>query len=87
MKGHCSVGIFRKILAAGLLALLLALAGGCGSRDEGAEPVVEEQSDTLKIGMSFDSFVIERWLRDRDQFSMSSYTFSSISLIGVNRSK
>lgn len=71
MKGHCSVGIFRKILAAGLLALLLALAGGCGSRDEGAEPVVEEQSDTLKIGMSFDSFVIERWLRDRDQFSMT----------------
>ena len=71
MKGHCGVGIFRKILAAGVLAILLTMTGGCGSRDQGAEPVAEEQSDTLKIGMSFDSFVIERWLRDRDQFSMT----------------
>lgn len=32
---------------------------------------IEEEQDKLQIGMSFDSFVIERWLRDRDQFSMT----------------
>lgn len=28
----------------------------------------EETADEIKIGMSFDSFVIERWIRDRDVF-------------------
>ena len=28
----------------------------------------ENVSDTVNIGMSFDSFVIERWQRDRDVF-------------------
>ena len=32
------------------------------------EPQKEEakEEDKLQIGLSFDSFVIERWLRDRD---------------------
>ena len=32
-------------------------------------PVNEmEEEDTIQIGMSFDTFVIERWIRDRDVF-------------------
>lgn len=51
-----------------LLALcLLLLQGGCGnSENSGKEDAGEEKK--VQIGMSFDSFVIERWQRDRDVF-------------------
>lgn len=53
------------MLAAGLLA-------GCGKKtqetQEYTEPAAEEEEKNIKIGLSFDSFVIERWLRDRDAF-------------------
>ena len=29
---------------------------------------IQQKKDKLQIGLSFDSFVIERWLRDRDMF-------------------
>lgn len=71
IKHFCGTGRFRKIFAAVFLILLAAAAGGCVRQNETSEPVAAEQSDTLQIGMSFDSFVIERWLRDRDQFTMT----------------
>ncbi len=49
-------------------ALLLV---GCGTAVPEEKMPVAEQSDRLQIGMSFDSFVIERWLRDRDQFELT----------------
>lgn len=46
---------------------LLLLQGGCGRMEEsGREDAGEEEK--IQIGMSFDSFVIERWQRDRDVF-------------------
>ena len=59
-----------------LLLLVLALcalsAAGCSSdsRDTVGEPEVSSEPDRekIRIGISFDSFVIERWLRDRDVF-------------------
>lgn len=54
----------------GIIALLLLavlLCAGCGvelPREQ--EPVREEKK--MQIGLSFDSFVIERWTRDRDMF-------------------
>ena len=52
------------------LALLLAaaLAAGCGSKPQESQKEEAKEEDKLKIGLSFDSFVIERWLRDRDMF-------------------
>ena len=52
------------------LALLLAaaLAAGCGSRPQEPQKEEAKEEDKLQIGLSFDSFVIERWLRDRDMF-------------------
>ena len=41
---------------------------GCGSKTEETETTHESEEDKLQIGLSFDSFVIERWLRDRDMF-------------------
>ena len=62
----------RKWLLA-LLLLPVLLLCSCSGKDTSDEQVVEgdessETADTVKIGMSFDSFVIERWIRDRDVF-------------------
>lgn len=53
------------------IAGLLLFLCGCAKTEtnEAVEP--EERSERLQIGMSFDSFVIERWLRDRDQFELT----------------
>lgn len=52
------------------LALLLAaaLAAGCGGKPQESQKEEAKEEDKLQIGLSFDSFVIERWLRDRDMF-------------------
>lgn len=54
----------KKIL--GILCALLLLAG-CAEPVE-TEPVVSPADDKISIGISFDSFLIERWERDRDVF-------------------
>ena len=49
--------------------VLSFLMAGCRRANENQapeEPVAE--TNTLQIGVSFDSFVIERWVRDRDVF-------------------
>lgn len=57
---------WKNCLAA-FAVFLGVTAGGCGSRlQEVQEP--QPREDKLQIGLSFDSFVIERWTRDRDMF-------------------
>ena len=53
-----------------MVAILLAmcLLAGCKPEEITKEAKVEITEDKLEIGMSFDSFVIERWQRDRDVF-------------------
>lgn len=54
-----------------LLALCAACAAGCSTGTQTAEKLEassEAHEDKIRIGISFDSFVIERWLRDRDVF-------------------
>lgn len=48
------------------LAAILGLAG-CGNQREQEKDTSVEQKK-IQIGLSFDSFVIERWQRDRDVF-------------------
>ena len=54
----------------GILGFLIL--GGCGSFDKEnghTESVAnEETEDSIQIGLSVDSFIIERWIRDRDVF-------------------
>lgn len=54
----------------GIIVVLLLIAIGIllisFKREDEKEGTVKE--DKIQIGMSFDSFVIERWLRDRDVF-------------------
>ena len=54
-----------------IIALLIAAAlclTGCGKPETPVEESDNKKEDSVKIGMSFDSFVIERWQRDRDVF-------------------
>jgi D-xylose transport system substrate-binding protein len=43
---------------------------GCSS-DHQKTNTKDEEEDPIQIGFSFDSFVIERWIRDRDAFVMT----------------
>lgn len=61
-------GRMRRLLCL-LLALLLAAGmAGCGAGDETDSQTDQDPEQGLQIGMTFDSFVIERWRRDQDVF-------------------
>lgn len=51
-----------------LLLLILLVLPGCGHKEIRTEPEKQEKEKEIEIGFSFDSFVIERWMRDRDIF-------------------
>lgn len=57
----------KRILAAAFFSMALLL-GGCGSERPEYQAETTESEDKVQIGLSFDSFVIERWIRDRDVF-------------------
>lgn len=57
----------RRILSLGLVVVMLFLCA-CGQKESGKKENTEENDKKLQIGMCFDSFVIERWQRDRDVF-------------------
>ena len=64
--------MIRKLLI--LLCLLTMTLNGCAS--EKTEQTAAQEIDTeedgvekkIQIGLTVDSFVIERWIRDRDVF-------------------
>ncbi|MBD5462325.1 MAG: sugar ABC transporter substrate-binding protein [Lachnospiraceae bacterium] len=57
----------RAALILFLLYMILLLVS-CSKPDSGKEVKNPEEGEKIRIGMSFDSFVIERWQRDRDVF-------------------
>ena len=57
----------KKIISLIALFVLLMGVNGCGKEESGRESDAGEE-EKIQIGMSFDSFVIERWQRDRDVF-------------------
>lgn len=58
----------RKIWLLVMMAVLLLTVSACGTAQQEPETTKKEEARKLQIGLSFDSFVIERWLRDRDMF-------------------
>jgi D-xylose transport system substrate-binding protein len=64
------MGKRRNKIIAVLLTLLMmcAVLSGCQSDSTISSKKVKEEDKKIQIGMCFDSFVIERWQRDRDVF-------------------
>ncbi len=56
----------KKVIA--LFLCTTILLSGCGSRESGTANDKIDETKKVQIGMSFDSFVIERWQRERDVF-------------------
>lgn len=56
--------VFSVILA---IVLIVISVAGCGQAAK-ENNVEKEESDAIQIGLSMDSFLIERWQRDRDLF-------------------
>ncbi|MCR5848500.1 MAG: substrate-binding domain-containing protein [Lachnospiraceae bacterium] len=48
--------------------LVFSFLSGCTVKENDPGESTENYDDVINIGMSFDSFVIERWQRDRDVF-------------------
>ena len=61
-KGRCLTVAFM------LCVMMMGILIGCGAETEPLEEEAVASEDGIKIGMSFDSFVIERWQKDRDVF-------------------
>lgn len=71
-KRKLVTGILWIVLCLGILLLT-----GCGTsgkteadqkKADSGEEVQTEKNDKVQIGLTVDSFVIERWIRDRDAF-------------------
>lgn len=63
----------KKIFALLAVFLISFLFTGCAlekksSGEEETSDVVKEEEEPVQIGLAVDSFVIERWIRDRDVF-------------------
>lgn len=55
-----------KIIA--VLVSLCVLLGGCGTESKEEPGREQQEEEAVKIGITFDSFILDRWLRDRDVF-------------------
>ena len=62
------VSNIRKLIALITAASLILPVCGCGKTEQVSVAEENKKEDKVEIGMSFDSFVIERWQRDRDVF-------------------
>lgn len=58
----------RTVIGIALFTLGFCVLAGCGRTQEADDKQQDGQESKVRIGMSFDSFVIERWQRDRDVF-------------------
>lgn len=59
---------FRYFVLSVLIVSVSMFSAGC-SEGEGEQQTLSEETDNKpKIGMSFDSFVTERWIRDQETF-------------------
>lgn len=60
--------VYKKSILLLLIMSVLLSFGGCNSKDESSATTKEKVEEGIQIGLSIDSFVIERWSRERDLF-------------------
>jgi D-xylose transport system substrate-binding protein len=65
------MGIRKKRNAGSIVCILLTAlfsvlaVSGCAKTEDAAAGSVEQEEQEVQIGLSFESFVIERWMRER----------------------
>ncbi len=76
----------KRTLSALVAAILIVLClAGCDREEQGSSNQGEEKDKKIQIGMCFDSFVIERWQRDRDVFvSMAKELGADVNIQNAN---
>ena len=68
------MGIHKKRTAGSIVCILLTAlfsvlaVSCCAKTEDAAAGSVEQEEQEVQIGLSFESFVIERWMRERDVF-------------------
>ena len=60
--------IIRFFLSVSLIVTMAVMITGCGKKSTETETKNKKNNDSMTIGLSFDSYLIERWERDRDVF-------------------
>lgn len=64
--------MWKKALSVLLvLSMVLMGASGCSQQKRTSQVKIKKQTGKIQLGLSFDSFVIERWVRDRDTFEIN----------------
>ena len=58
----------RQLLAGVCVGIMALSCVACTSTSEVTTQAEETEDDTIQIGLSIDSLVIERWQRERDLF-------------------
>lgn len=59
----------KRILAVLMIVtLMMSLLTGCKTEKENNQKEDTDQKETIEIGITFDTFILERWTRDRDIF-------------------
>ena len=72
-----------RILWGAVLLITAATFGGCGSEKPNTSSMKQAESEQKpKIGIVFDSFVIERWERDRDIFTSTAKDLGADVIVG-----
>lgn len=58
----------KRKVAALLVICMLGTLSGCASSEKESKLAKDEKEAEVRIGITFDTFVLERWIRDRDVF-------------------
>ncbi len=58
----------KRVIRFFLVLMLAGCLAGCAAQPKVSTETNEESQEGIQIGMSFDSFIIERWQKDRDVF-------------------
>ena len=62
------VAYYRRVLAILMTIVVIFTFAGCKTESESKVQKESEESEDIQIGLSIDSFLIERWARERDLF-------------------
>lgn len=75
----------KRVLSIILMASLLIVMTACGTKEQTSKNSGKTEDKKIQIGMCFDSFVIERWQRDRDVFvSMAKELGADVNIQNAN---